>query len=83
MLNNRTRPIKHQHGFLYNPPKTLQSYRLDNNRKFKPPTNLDSQIRLIPTKTSKTHQNDGPPYSFDAKVMIEIEYKNCRRKIHN
>ena len=70
ILNNRIRPIRQQQGFLYNPPTTLQPiYESLSNGKFKPPSHLDSQIRLIPTKTRTKYLKSQPPRSFTPKVI--------------
>ena len=70
LLHDRAQPVRRQQGFLYNPPTTLKSiYKSSKNEKFKPPPYLDSQVRLIPTKTRAKYVKSLPPRSFDAKVI--------------
>ena len=67
---DRTHPIRHQQGFLYNPPTTLKPiYKPTKNWKFKPPTHVDSQVRLIPTKTSTKYVESLPPRYPNAEVI--------------
>ena len=70
LIYDRTQPVRRQQGFLYNPPITSKpTYKSPKNGNFKPPTYVDSQVRLIPTKTRAKYVKSLPPRSFDAKVI--------------
>ena len=69
-LHERIQPVRRQQGFLYNPPTTSKPiYNSSKNRKFKPPPYVDSQVRLIPTKTKTKYVKSLPRRSFDIKVF--------------